>query len=169
MENNRVYLSIGSNVGDKLAHLEFGCAQIKLHADCFLIKSSIYLTDPWGNIVQDDFYNQVISFSTHKTPQELFEIISGIESDAGRIRTFKNAPRTLDIDILFYGNKIINNKNIIIPHPRLHLRNFVLIPMAEIAAEFIHPVFSKSIKELLISTKDKTAVSKLKYHAVKSK
>jgi 2-amino-4-hydroxy-6-hydroxymethyldihydropteridine diphosphokinase len=168
MEDNVVYLSIGTNIGDRLSNIEYAHCKIDLLVGKLLQKSSIYSTEPWGFASQDYFYNQVISLRTKKQPSALLDVLLTIESGLGRVRSFKNAPRILDIDILFFGDEIILDGDLLIPHPRLHLRNFILIPMAEIAGNFIHPVYKKTINELLQQTTDQSTVHKLKYHDIKS-
>ncbi len=168
MEDNVVYLSIGTNIGDRLSNIDYAHSEIDLLVGKLFQKSSIYSTEPWGFPSQDYFYNQVISLRTKKQPSALLDVLLTIESGLGRVRSFKNAPRILDIDILFFGDDIIHDGDLLIPHPRLHLRNFILIPMAEIAGNFIHPVYKKTINELLQQTTDQSTVNKLKYHDIKS-
>ena len=140
MDFNLVYLSLGSNVGDKLLNIQNAIHLISLMRCEIIRKSSIYITEPWGNIEQEEFLNQVITIHTLYDPAYLLGILLNIESELGRTRSKRNAPRTIDIDILFYNNLIVHQKDITLPHPRMHLRNFILIPMNEIAAELIHPV-----------------------------
>ncbi len=149
-----VFLSLGSNKGNKLKNLLFAMLELKKVLSNITF-SSIYLTEPWGGAEGPMFLNMVIKGFTHVSPLELLEKIQKIEKKFGRIRTKKYAPRTLDIDILFYEKLIMENEKLILPHPLLHKRNFVLIPFCEIEPDFIHPVFNKKIAEFLNkNTKD---------------
>ena len=120
----------------------------------------MYTTAAWGNTNQPDFLNQVIVIYTKLQPNELMESILEIEKKLGRVRTIKNAPRTIDIDILFYEKEIINQKDLIIPHPLIQQRKFVLIPLNELSPLFFHPVLKKNISQLLKLCKDKLPVHK---------
>jgi 2-amino-4-hydroxy-6-hydroxymethyldihydropteridine diphosphokinase len=142
-----VYIGIGSNLGDKKENIR---KSIKfMEEKCKIIKvSSLYKTEPIGYKNQDWFLNCTIKAETELKPLELLRFLQSIEKKLGRIRTIKNGPRTIDLDILFYNKKVINKRRLIIPHPRLHERAFVLDPLKEIAANFIHPVLKKPINEL---------------------
>jgi len=153
-----VYLSFGSNVGGKRANIE---TALKFLNDVKVkIKkvSSLYETAPWGNTNQDSFLNMAGIFETSLSPQKLLNEILNIEKLMGRKRTEKWQPRIIDIDILFFGNEIINENGLTIPHPEMHKRKFVLIPMVEIAAEFVHPMLKKPIIELLNQCRDELTV-----------
>jgi len=143
-----VYIALGSNLGDRAANL--AKAREMLADDIQVLKCSlVYQTTPWGYSEQDDFYNQVLECETMLRPLILLTKLKKIEKKLGRKETFPNGPRVIDLDILFYDDLILNNKRLIIPHPRLHDRAFVLIPMAEINPVFVHPVLGKNIVELL--------------------
>ena len=118
--------------------------------------SSIYDTAPVGNTQQPRFLNLVCQVNTRLAPMGLLTLAKGIESKLGRTLHERNAPRPLDIDILFYGDQIIKTPKLVIPHPRLEERDFVLVPLAEIAPELVHPVSSKTIRELLQELKKGT-------------
>jgi len=156
----KVYLLLGSNMGDSEKHLNKAKSLIKKQVGSIVRASANYATAAWGNTDQPDFLNQVIVIFTKLKPESLLESILKIEKTMGRIRTTKNAPRIIDIDILFYEKEIINEKNLAIPHPLIQERNFVLIPMNELSPNFIHPVFKKTIHTLLKSCKDKLPVQK---------
>jgi 2-amino-4-hydroxy-6-hydroxymethyldihydropteridine diphosphokinase len=125
-----------------------------------LLQSNLYATAAWGNTSQPDFLNQVIKLTTNLQAAETLAIILSIEKNMGRIRTVKNAPRIIDIDILFFNNEIINQSNLIVPHPEIQNRRFVLTPLYEIAPQMIHPVLNKTIEQLLSQCPDQLAVKK---------
>ena len=147
-------------MGDSQAQLKKAKSLIKKQAGKISRESSLYSTAAWGNTEQPDFLNQVIVITTKLEPKILLENILQIEKSMGRIRTIKNAPRMIDIDILFYEKDIVNEQNLQIPHPLIQERNFVLYPMNELSPQFVHPVFKKSVHQLLISCKDKLIVKK---------
>ena len=143
-----VYLGLGSNLGDRLGNLY--AAIDRLSENLVICKlSSIYETEPVGYRQQPWFLNAVVSAITIRKPLELLNLTKGIESDLGRKRSFRNAPRTIDIDILFYGNLVIQTGELTIPHPLMIERAFVLIPLAEIVPDFVHPVYKRSVADLL--------------------
>ena len=123
----------------------------------------MYKTEPWGNKNQDDFLNKVVEVETKQTAADVLESILSIEKMMGRNRNKDDqfAPRSIDIDILFYGEEIIDETYLEVPHPRLQLRNFVLTPLMEIAPGYIHPVLKKSIKELNELNNDSSKVNKV--------
>jgi len=116
--------------------------------------SLIYQTAAWGMTDQPDFLNQVLKFESDQHPEKLMHSLLGIEAEMGRIRSEKNAPRKIDIDILAYGNQIIQTETVQIPHPRIELRRFVLIPLKSIDPDWIHPTSKKTIDQLLIECMD---------------
>ena len=126
----KVFIGLGGNVGKVSENFDIAIEKIKELIGPVIKQSSLYKTEPWGNKNQDDFLNQVVCVETNLKPGKVLNNILAIEKIMGRNRNKDNqfAPRTIDIDILFYGKKIINRNNLIIPHPRLHLRNFVLTP-----------------------------------------
>ena len=160
----KVFIQLGGNVGNVPENFDLAIKEIEQTIGRVIKRSSRYKTEPWGNKNQDDFLNQVICVETILNPDEVLEKILGIEKTMGRNRDTEDkfAPRTIDIDILFYGRKIIDNDNLTIPHPRLHLRNFVLTPLMEIAPELLHPVLNKKIKDLFKLNKDTSVVKKYK-------
>jgi 2-amino-4-hydroxy-6-hydroxymethyldihydropteridine diphosphokinase len=121
-------------------------------------KSHIYETQPWGEPNQDAFLNQVVMINTSLEPREMLEKITRIEREMGRERKEKWGPRVIDVDILFYGKRIIRDKGLEIPHPELHKRGFVLVPLMEIAPEFEHPILLKQIDELYMDCEDNSDV-----------
>ncbi len=160
-KNNTIFLATGSNLGDREAMLREAAQLIQSHIGKTIATSSIFETAPWGNTDQPDFFNQVLKVESPLKPDAVLEKIFFIEETMGRRRTFKYAPRVIDIDILFFSNKIINEENIKIPHPLLHKRSFVLAPLLEIAPDHIHPVFDQSIRQLAKHCDDLLRVKKL--------
>jgi|SRR5690554_2977104 len=157
-----VYLSLGGNMGNRLEYLRFGINELKKKLNLIAI-STIYETESWGYSDDAAYLNLVAHFRTHLNVHELLNLFQKIEKNAGRNLNDKRVKgdyqaRTLDIDILFYDKAVINERYIEIPHPRLHLRNFVLIPFAEINGSFVHPVLNKTINELIRCSPDKSKV-----------
>ena len=155
---NDAYLLIGGNIGDRELFLHKSIESIELHCGKILKKSMVYETQAWGKTDQDPFLNQVLKISTELSPQELLKKILGVEKELGRIRDEKYGARTIDIDILYFGDEIISEAALTIPHPRIAERRFVLIPLAEIAEKFIDPIHQQSIETLLKNCNDKLEV-----------
>ncbi|MGB4774578.1 MAG: 2-amino-4-hydroxy-6-hydroxymethyldihydropteridine diphosphokinase [Daejeonella sp.] len=156
-----IYLLLGSNLGDRKQYLANAVQMLSNTVGPVIQQSSLYQTSAWGNTSQPDFINQVIYCQTGLDPYRLMEEIISIENSLGRERVEKWGSRTIDIDILFYGNEIIHEKDLVIPHPHLHERRFTLAPLAEIAPQFIHPVFHQTITELYLNLDDNLQVKKL--------
>ncbi len=159
-----VYLSLGGNLGNTQEIFETCYPLIENKVGAILQKSSLYQTAAWGLKDQADFVNQVILVETSLAPNELLAEIQSIEKVLGRERTIAWGPRTLDLDILFMENQVVQTDQLQIPHPHIQDRKFILIPMHEIAAEFLHPVLNKSISQLLLETKDASAVTLIQHH-----
>ena len=143
-----VYLALGSNMGNRLANLKAAISNVTPQMTVKK-KSSVYETPPWGFKEQDAFLNQVIKVKTSLAPEPLLRHLKRLEVALGRVPNFQNGPRLIDIDILFFDNMIIETPPLIVPHPRLHERAFVLVPLAEIEPDFIHPILQKSVSKLL--------------------
>jgi len=158
---NDLFLILGSNLGDRLLNLKLVLDLIQREIGPVELASGLYETEPWGISNQEMFLNQVIKLRSNMIPTDLLDKVLMLEQKLGRIRNgVLNSARTIDIDILFYGSMVVNTENLIIPHPRLHLRKFVLIPLNEISSGFIHPVMGKSISHLLEICPDKLNVRK---------
>jgi len=158
---NNVYLLLGSNIGDSKAHLATAKTNIENTLGQIIKASSIYKTDAWGNKNQPAFLNQVIIIETALDPEQTIEEIFAIEEKMGRKRTVKNAPRIIDIDILFFNSEVIQTRNLTVPHSEIQNRHFVLFPMAELSPDFTHPVLHKTMHCLLEDCIDTLNVQKI--------
>ncbi|HYE55171.1 MAG TPA: 2-amino-4-hydroxy-6-hydroxymethyldihydropteridine diphosphokinase [Chitinophagaceae bacterium] len=156
---NQTYLLIGGNIGDRLKNLQSALEHLAQTGN-IARRSSVYETAAWGNTDQPAFLNQVIELHTSLPPSDLLQSILKIERQMGRERKEKYDPRTIDIDILLYNDEVLKTDELTIPHPRMHLRRFVLAPLSELAASVLHPVFKKSIDELLLECPDTLTVNK---------
>ena len=145
---NYIYLGLGSNLGDRVSFLKQASSLMEPEFK-ILKESSIYETHPWGFTEQEPFLNQVIKGTTELSPESLLEFLKEIENKIGRKETFRYGPREIDIDILFYNDLIFENDDLSIPHPKFHVRAFMLAPFSEIDPDFIHPTQNQKISELL--------------------
>ncbi len=157
----RYYLSLGSNQGDKRRNLRGALAALEESGVRVDRVSSVYRTEPVDYAAQPWFYNLAVAAETPLRPRELLDLIQRIEEQMGRVRTRRSGPRPIDIDILLAGERIIRAPRLRVPHPRLEKRNFVLVPLAEIAPAAVHPVFRKRISSLLRFSTDRSAVRRL--------
>ncbi len=155
------FLLLGSNLGDSIKYLQDASARIEKKVGAITLKSSLYQTESWGKPDQPDFINQVICVDTDLHPKELLARVLEIEIELGRERVSKWGSRIIDIDILFYNDQVVNEPDLIIPHPYLHERRFTLMPLHEIAPHMIHPALNKSVEELLDELSDNLFVKKL--------
>lgn len=159
----KVYLGIGTNLGDRGKNVNEALELIKEHIGPVKKVSSLYETEPWGFKSENDFLNMVAEVETKLKPSGLLGRILMIEAQMGRLRGEKKySSRLIDIDILFYGEKILEAKSLVIPHPKLHERRFVLVPLSEIVPDLVHPKLGKTIKALLEGCPDKSRVKKYK-------
>ena len=143
------YIGVGSNVGKKLLQCQEAISEIlKIDHNKLLLQSSFYKTEPRGYTAQDWFVNGVVKIETDLTAQELLGSLKAIEARLGRRETFRWGPRTIDLDLLFYDEEQIQTDELQVPHPLLHKRQFVLVPLAEIDPSFLHPVLRKTVQEL---------------------
>ncbi|MCX6266234.1 MAG: 2-amino-4-hydroxy-6-hydroxymethyldihydropteridine diphosphokinase [Bacteroidetes bacterium] len=177
-----VFILSGSNRGDRQGFISKATDMIEQMAGAVVRKSSVYETSPWGFDDPTPFLNQVIEIETMLSPEDLLEILLTIEVKLGRIRPFdgcgcgipaspdhgtgkKDAPayagRTIDLDILFYGQRLIFTDKLMVPHPRLHERAFTLVPLNEVVPEFVHPLLKKTIAMLLHECRDQAKVKKM--------
>ena len=146
-----VFLSLGSNLGDRLGYVQQAASILGTTNNIQIVSSSsFYETEPWQMDTPNWFINAIVQISTSLSPEELLIVINRIESQLGRERSGKReySDRTIDIDIIFYDDKIINTEKLIIPHIFFHKRACLLVPMLEIAQDFVHPLFKKTVSEL---------------------
>jgi len=158
----RLYVLLGGNLGDKQKVFTETRARLSKVVGNITAQSAVYETEPWGFESSDLFWNQVLEISTSLSPEEVLWQTQQTELELGRIRKHNQYDsRIIDIDILFYGDQVINQRNLVIPHPRIYERKFALIPLCEIAPDLVHPGFQKSIKELLDECTDQLNVRKI--------
>jgi 2-amino-4-hydroxy-6-hydroxymethyldihydropteridine diphosphokinase len=146
---HQVVLIIGGNQGDRTALIHLAKEKLDTLFSSAVLASSIYETLPWGGNSIGNYLNQVLIYKVVQTPLEILKSIQSIENELGRERKEKWGNRTMDIDILYYDNQVVELPELVIPHPNLHFRTFVLEPLVEIIPEYVHPVFIKTNRELL--------------------
>ena len=156
-----VYLLLGSNIGDRALWMAKALDLMAKNGVIVLKESATYETEAWGNTGQPSFYNKVVQVQTTLQPLPLLHSILQVETKLGRLRTEKWGPRIIDIDILFYANVVLETDELTIPHPMIAARRFTLLPLAEIAPAFIHPVLNLSVAQLLGACADTLDVRKV--------
>ena len=148
----RCYILFGSNQGDKEKLLEQACSLINNRCGLLVERSSAYTTEPWGFEADEWFLNELLVVETELDPDTLMDALLQIEKELGRVRHPEKkgySSRTVDLDILYYGDKIVNTEKVTVPHPRLHLRKFALMPLCEVIPDFLHPVFNLTQTQML--------------------
>lgn len=156
-----VFLLLGSNLGDRQKNISRAIELISKNVGQVLQQSSLYETAAWGKTDQPIFYNQAIKVATQLSPEKLLQAVKKNEQEIGRTVDEKWSARIIDIDIIFYGAELFHSNELVIPHPFMHERKFVLAPLNEIAPDFIHPVLQKSVHELLKKCIDSLEVKRI--------
>ncbi|SEJ55446.1 2-amino-4-hydroxy-6-hydroxymethyldihydropteridinediphosphokinase [Dyadobacter koreensis] len=159
--NQNVFLLLGSNLGERLQILQSAAGLIEERVGAIRTASSIYETAPWGVLDQPVFLNQILEVQTELMPEEVLRIILEIEHELGRIRYERWGARVIDIDMLYFNDLVLDSARLTLPHPRLHERRFTLVPLTEIAPDFLHPLLQKTSRELLDNCTDPGAVIKI--------
>lgn len=158
----RVFLGLGSNLGDREKNLSQALELIPAHVGRIVARSSVWETEPWGFETDDQFLNMVIEIDTDIKPSGLLGRLLMIESMLGRLRSGSGyASRNIDIDILFYGRRKLDTASLVIPHPKIQDRMFVLVPLCEIAPEFMHPVLGITVSQMLSICPDRSKVTRI--------
>lgn len=155
--SERAAIALGANLGDRAATLSEAIRRIGAFGH-IVAMSSLYETEPVGYLDQPRFLNAALLLDTELDPEALLDGLQAIEHELGRVRTFRNAPRTLDLDLLLYGNRVIETARLTVPHPRLHERAFVLVPLGEIAPDLVHPGMGTTVRALLDQLPDRSGI-----------
>ncbi|ALI97818.1 2-amino-4-hydroxy-6-hydroxymethyldihydropteridine diphosphokinase [Rufibacter tibetensis] len=146
---NSLFLLLGSNLGDRIFYLTEATSRLESVFGKTVQKSNLYETAAWGLTDQPAFLNQVLVFETSFSPKVVLALTQRIEQELGRIRKERWGARVIDVDVLFYGEQILETDTLHLPHPQLHLRRFTLLPLAQVAPDFVHPIYQKTILKLL--------------------
>ena len=156
-----IYLLLGSNIGDRREKISDACGLINELAGEIIVSSGIYETEAWGKTSQPAFFNQVIEITSQLSQKQLLITLLQIEDKLGRVRREKWGDRVIDIDVLYYGNLIVEDQLLSIPHPGIPARRFTLVPLVEIAPDFVNPMLLMSNADLLVECKDQLKVNRL--------
>lgn len=163
---NDVVLLIGGNMGDRLQLIMLATDMIRKSVGSVVHASSIYETEPWGFVSDSSFLNQALFVQTELGPMDLLDVCQSIEVRLGRSRDLSNdirkkySSRPMDIDVIFYNSEVIETSRLQVPHPRMHLRNFVLRPLCDIIPDYVHPILGKTVNELFVECKDESGTIK---------
>jgi 2-amino-4-hydroxy-6-hydroxymethyldihydropteridine diphosphokinase len=160
-KKHTAYILLGSNMDDRESHLANAIKQIELNCGLVYKTSALYETAAWGNVEQASFLNQALVLKTDLSPQKLMKQLLHIERILGRTRTIKMGPRTIDIDIILMDETVVYSDSLTLPHPHLQDRKFVLLPLAAIAPNAFHPIFNKTVEQLLTECSDNLDVKKV--------
>ena len=153
-ERHTAYIALGSNLGDRAAYLNFAVKELEKTRECRVLRVSEFISsEPYGYTEQDEFLNGCLALETLLNPYELLDLLHGIEDLAGRERKVRWGPRTLDLDIIFYDDIVMSTDKLRIPHAEMHKRDFVLIPLNDVAPNMLHPILMKTTAELLDNLK----------------
>ena len=167
LERAQAFVALGANLGEREAQIERALLSLESRGIATLRRSSLYLTEPVGGPPQDWFLNAAAELATSLSPEALLEATLAVECSMGRVRTVKDGPRRIDVDLLLYGQERRSTAGLVLPHPRMHLRRFVLAPLCEIAPEVRHPVLGTTVSELLARCPDRSEVRLFAPAAVK--
>ncbi|MGQ7550176.1 2-amino-4-hydroxy-6-hydroxymethyldihydropteridine diphosphokinase [Streptococcus suis] len=160
--NHLAYLSIGGNMGNRQAYLQAALDKLASHPGCQLgLVSNIYETPAWGKTDQADFLNLACQVYTDLSAQDFLSVCQNIEQELDRVRIEKWGQRTIDLDIIFWDEQVIEEENLIVPHPYAHERAFVLLPLADIARDFCHPILGQKVEELVSNLGDTSDIKKI--------
>jgi len=159
-ETEKVVLLLGSNIEPRAKYLEDAISLLEGYLGKAAVVSQVYESEPWGFEAETSFYNRAVVFDIREKPEEVLNICLQTEETLGRVRSAKvgYTSRTMDVDILYFGNRVINSERLIVPHPRLSSRRFALLPLVEVIPELVHPVLNKNQKELLFECPDPSDV-----------
>ena len=157
-----VFIGLGSNIGNRSDFLDRALALLEEKVGCILRQSSVYETEPWGVKEQDLFLNMIVLLESKRSPWQLLSDLQLIEKKLEKKKIMKWGPRTIDLDIIYFDKKIIFEKDLIIPHPNMYLRNFVLAPLMEIAPDLLHPILNIKTKSLFEGCPDKSEIKRIK-------
>lgn len=161
LDTKTAYLLLGTNLGNRTQNLFTAITYIEKEVGEVLLKSSIYETAAWGKTDQPGFLNQALAVKSMLPPLNLLHTLLTIEQKMGRVRLEKWGQRLIDIDLIFYGDEVLAHQDLILPHPEMHKRRFVLEPLNEIAENFVHPIFKQKVSSILSNLTDELTVEKI--------